>query len=126
MTQPMTPFDYWLSAFRAPLSGDVTQTIDPRFFSPNVTVEFQGDAEVEGRIVSRVASYGSQLDTLIEAVQVLAAAQGVEVPELAKLAEDIAAEKAAHKDGLKDRAEAALEALREGDPEGYGEVLKGL
>ena len=121
MTQ--TPFDFWLNAFRAPLSGDVTQDIDPRYFSPNVTFEFAGDRRVEGRIVSRVASYGRQLDTLIGAVQALASATGNDVPELDEMAARISAEKAASREDLARTARQALAALRDVDPAMFHAVL---
>lgn len=120
---PMTPLELWFSAFRAPLSGDVVQDIDPRFFSPNVTLDFAGDQRVEGRIVSRVASYGRQLDVLIEAVQAIARDQKVPVPELDALADRIAEEKRTAREDLARTAREALAALREADPNLYRDVL---
>jgi DNA anti-recombination protein RmuC len=120
---PSNPFELWLSAFNAPLSGNVTQDIDPRFFSPNLTFEFAGDQKVEGRIVSRVASYGQQLDTLIEAVQTLAKATGTDLDELDKMAKRIADEKAASKDELAESARKSLSELRKIDESLHREVL---
>ena len=120
---PTTPIDFWLSAFRAPLSGDVTQDIDPRFFSPNLTFEFAGDQRIEGRIVSRVASYGRQLDTVIEAVQAIAEAQGTDIPALDELADRIAEEKTTAREDLARTARASLAALRDADPDLYREVI---
>lgn len=118
-----TPFDLWLSAFRAPLSGDVNQDIDPRFFSPNVTFDFAGDQRIEGRIVSRVASYGRQLDVLIEAVQAIARDQGTDVPELDLLADRIAVEKSTAREDLARTARESLAALREADPDLFRAVV---
>lgn len=120
----LNPFDFWLSAFKAPLSGDVTQDIDPRFFSPSLTFEFAGDQRIEGRIVSRVASYGQQLDTLIEAVQTLAKATGTDLPGLDSLAMRIEEEKAASKDELAQSARDMLKSLHKVDETLYREVVK--
>lgn len=118
-----TPFDFWLDTFRAPLSGDVTQDIDPRFFSPNVTFEFAGDQRVEGRVVSRVASYGRQLDTLIEAVQAIGVSTKTPLPALDDLAERISREKSTAKEDLARNARQALAALRSADPGLYEQIL---
>ena len=59
------PFDFdpfWM--FRMPLSGDVNQRITAPWFSPSVTVNYAGDAAVEDRVVTKVASYGRQLGWL--------------------------------------------------------------
>lgn len=123
MPSTPTPLDIWLSAFRAPLSGDVTQDIDPRFFSPNVTFDFAGDHRIEGRIVSRVASYGRQLDVVIKALQAVARDQGTQTPDLDRLADRIADEKSTARADLARNARESLTALREADPALYRQVL---
>ena len=119
------PFDFWMSTLRMPWSGDVgiAQDIDPRFFSPNLNIEFAGDRRIEGRIVSRVASYGQQLDTVIEALQTLAEATGQDLPDLDDLSRKIEEEKAASKADLAKGAREAMAALKTADPKLYAEVL---
>lgn len=118
--------DAWFDMFRLPLSGDVSQTMDPRVFSPNVTVDFAGNAAVEGAIVANVASYGRQLDVLIGAVLMLGRTAGVDMAELSKLSAEIEAEKARQVGALRGAAEQALEHLRHHDPDGYAALISGL
>lgn len=55
-----------------PLSGDIKQYISPSFFSIN---NYAGDREIEDKIISEVAGYGSQIgtlsDVLIDLIKVL-------------------------------------------------------
>lgn len=80
-SQPLTPWQAWLSMFgiRAPLSGDVTQDIAPSIGGQlgllNINATRSGDPALEQRIITQVASYGRQLGWLIEAVEVLARRQ---------------------------------------------------
>ena len=63
-----------------PLSGNVTQDISPAFFAA-----MKGIPEVEREVVTSVASYGSQLSTLADAVLAVAEAAGVKGPAVEKL-----------------------------------------
>ena len=80
-SQPMTPWQAWLSMFgiRAPLSGDVTQDITSSIGGQlgllNINATRSGDPGLEQRIITQVASYGRQLGRLIDAVDVLAQRQ---------------------------------------------------
>ena len=66
-SQPMTPWQAWLSMFgiRAPLSGDVTQDITSSIGGQlgllNINATRSGDPGLEQRIITQVASYGRQL-----------------------------------------------------------------
>ncbi len=53
--------------FKLPLSGDVNQKIDPHYFFGNITAEV-GNAEIEKEVFTRVASYGKQLNALMNLV----------------------------------------------------------
>lgn len=78
---PSELWQSWLRAFglRAPLSGDVTQDIDPSLVRGtgdqlgliNINTTRAGDPQLERRIVEQVASYGRQLGQLIDAVDVV-------------------------------------------------------
>lgn len=61
-----SPFNFSSHApFNLPLSGNVTQDINPvtSWLSPQVAFNFAGKREVEADVVSNIASYGKQLGT---------------------------------------------------------------
>lgn len=116
----MTPFDIWAPMFRAPFSGDVTQEIVPRIFSPDI----QGVPEVEHRVQTEVASYGKQLGKILEALQVLSEATKTPLPEIDTLVCDVEATKAACKEHIRNDAQAALARLREIDEDGWREIVR--
>ncbi len=57
-----------------PFSGGNWQTIDTRWWSPNVSVNFAGNPAVEREVTEDVASYGSQIGWLNDIVLALTAA----------------------------------------------------
>jgi hypothetical protein len=69
--------------FKLPLSGDVTQTINPwtMFFNPigsqtgfiNINLGTSSDPPIESQVLSDVASYGKQLGRIGDALVVLLA-----------------------------------------------------
>ncbi|APX12227.1 hypothetical protein [Tateyamaria omphalii] len=111
----MTPFDVWAPMFRAPFSGDVTQEIVPRILSPDIA----GAPEIEAKIHTDVASYGTQLGKILEALQTLAKATKTDLPEIDKLVADIEEVKDQSKDTLRADAERALARLRSVDEDGW-------
>ena len=113
----MFPFNF-APKVEYPLSGDVIQDIEPRLFSP----EIAGDAETEWLIHRNVASFGTQLGKILDALDVLAKAAKVNLPEIADLQERIAAEKEDHRETLRRRAKEAIAALREVDEEGWRQI----
>lgn len=115
----MTPFDIWAPMFRAPFSGDVTQEIVPRFFSPDI----KGVPEIEHKVQTEVASYGAQLGKILEALQALSAATKTPLPEIDTLISDVEKTKAACKEHIRSDAQAALARLRDIDEDGWREVL---
>ncbi|WP_373635649.1 hypothetical protein [Yoonia sp. SS1-5] len=114
------PFDIWSPIIRAPFSGDVTQEITPRVFSP----EIKGNARIEHRIQTEVASYGAQLGKVLEALQVLAAQSGTALPDIDALVADVEAVKHDARDALREEAETALARLKSADPDGWAEVIR--
>lgn len=70
-----------MSIFRLPLSGDVTQSINPwNFFSRvmdnqfgfiNINLGLSTDPEVEEEVLQKVGSYGRQLGYIGDALKVL-------------------------------------------------------
>ena len=78
---PAALWEAWWRALglRAPLSGDVTQAIDPSLVRGsgdqlgfiNINSTQAGDPALERRIIEDVASYGRQLGRLLDAVDVL-------------------------------------------------------
>jgi hypothetical protein len=81
MSSTFDPF--WL--FRMPLSGNVAQSI----LSPAITVNYAGDASVEERIASDVASNGKQIGWLNEIVLALAEQRQPDPHTVARLAQAI-------------------------------------
>ncbi|WP_299604296.1 hypothetical protein [uncultured Tateyamaria sp.] len=117
----MTPFDVWAPMFRAPFSGDVTQEIVPRVFSPDIA----GSAEIEARIQTDVASYGTQLGKVLEALQTLAAATKTDLPEIDALVAQIEGVKDQSRDTIRADAERALARLKAVDRDGWHTLTRG-
>ncbi|MGR3322268.1 MAG: hypothetical protein ACU0DK_10085 [Pseudooceanicola sp.] len=115
----MIPPDTWLTLFKAPFSGDVTQRIDPRLLSP----EIAGVAPIEDHIHRDVASYGTQLGKVLEALQALSAATGTPLPEIDALVARVETAKAETAAALRDEAETALARLRRADPAAHAALL---
>lgn len=119
---------FWI--FRSPLSGDVVQRFNSPWFSPSYTFNYAGDAAIEDKVVSDVASYGKQIGWLNEVV--LALAKNAELPEetnktlkrITDTAEKIERIKESKK---KDTLEAAIEALdrlKNDQPGTYYELMR--
>ncbi|MEX0369181.1 MAG: hypothetical protein AB3N09_01020 [Tateyamaria sp.] len=107
----MTPFDVWAPMFHAPFSGDVTQEIVPRVFSPDIA----GVPEIEGKIHAEVASYGTQLGKVLDALQTLSKATTTPLPEIDALVAQIDAVKDNSSAILRADAERALDRLKSVD-----------
>ncbi len=100
----MFPFIY-SPTFAYPLSGDVVQGISPQF-----GFEIEGIPEVEHEVVTSVASYGTQLGKLTDAVLALADKVGLEGPEVdcvREIAAGVEAAKGRVKEAVRERAEKA-------------------
>jgi hypothetical protein len=124
MTSNPTGFDpFWM--FRAPLSGDVTQRITAPWFSPSLTVNYAGDAAIEDRVVTEVASYGRQLGWLSEIALALARGEAPPQETLQRLTEAAARieQHDLRPDALQS-ARAALERLEREDPKAYDALLR--
>lgn len=108
------------------------QEIMTRWWSPNISLNFAGDAGIEREVNEDVASYGRQIGWLNEIVEALATAAPDAVKAnpaadaLAKLRsaqEKIAEIKARRKASALDRARAALSAL---DKDDYRSLIRSL
>lgn len=113
--------------FRLPLSGDVNQRITAPWFSPAITVNYAGDAAIEDRVVTEVASYGKQLGWLTEIAIALARNQQADADTLHKL--EVAAQKIKDiKDDLQrsslEAATAVLDRLERDDPASYEKLMR--
>ena len=100
------------------------QEIVTRWWSPNISLNFAGNAGIEREVNEEVASYGRQIGWLNDIVEALAAASpdavktGAAADSLAKLKkaqEKIAEIKARRKANALDKARAALAAVPEDD-----------
>ena len=115
-----TLFEAYAPSYYFPLSGSVTQRIDPQVVFGNI----QGVPEVEHRVVTEVASFGKQLGKILEALDVLSKATGTPLPEIARLKAEIEAVKVDCRRALERDAEDALARLKEIAPERYARVLR--
>lgn len=105
------------------------QSISPvtSWFSPNYEINFAGDKNLEQKIVADVASYGTQLDRLTEALLVLA--QGRNEPAIEKLRavhKSIEEVKTQTKAQLVSRIERDIAKLKAQDDEAYQRLLATL
>lgn len=115
-------FSLWSPIFRFPLSGDVSQDIEPQ-----LTTKIAGVPEIEAYVVRDVASYGRQLGRISEAVLELADAQhhdGPKVQALRDLVNEIDTVKHDRKGVLRQDAETALARLRDADKDAWRSLTR--
>jgi exonuclease VII small subunit len=121
------PLSFWWELARLPLSGDVDQRFLGSFLSPSLTVNYGGNAEIERRVVSDVASFGRQIGWLSEIVDRLA--DGERPPEdalrkLREAMEQIAAIKEQMRQSAQIEAADAVDRFAKQDPEALREFLQ--
>lgn len=110
-----------------PFSGNVSQSFTNPWFSPAYTFNFAGDAAVEEKVVTEVASYGRQLGYLNEIVLALATKKPLPedcVKRLAEVMDDIKAIKEKQKKSRLEAATEALDELEETQPASYKLLLQ--
>ncbi|MBE3637395.1 hypothetical protein [Mangrovicoccus algicola] len=105
--------------FRAPLSGDVAQEIAP---------DFAGVPAIERRVTAEVASYGSQLGTILDAVAAMAErdpglAADPRIARALALRAKVEAVKAEETARLGDRAQQMLDSLHRADPAAHAALI---
>ena len=115
---------FWI--FRWPFSGNVNERITAPWFSPSLTVNYAGDARIEDRVVTEVASYGKQLGWLTEIAIAMAKKQDPPADTLRLLERAAAAidtiKKEVHRSTLEVVKE-ALDRLERDQPAQYEELL---
>lgn len=120
--------------FNLPGAGGNWQEIMTRWWSPNIEVNFAGNADVERAINEDVASYGTQIGWLNEVIMALAATMPVDGDQKAKTAlekireadkkiEDIIKWR---KGNAMTKAREALADLKTSNAEGYRRLLQSL
>ena len=115
---------FWM--IRWPFSGNVNERITAPWFSPSLTVNYAGDARIEDRVVTEVASYGRQLGWLTEIALALANKQDPPpdtVRRLKQAAEAIEAIKREVQPSAIDAARTALDRLERDQPAQYERLL---
>ena len=122
--------------FNFPGAGGNWQEIMTRWWSPNITVNFAGNAAIEREVNEDVASYGSQIGWLNDIVMTLAAAAPGEIDanpdaarSLVKLKDaekKIAAIKARRQANALDRAREALHQLGQANMDAYRSLVRSL
>jgi hypothetical protein len=129
----MTTFPNLFNVF--PGAGGNWQTIDTRWWSPNISVSFAGDPVIEREVTEDVASYGSQIGWLNEIVIALAAAAPEAVgsaeakralDKLTKAGAEIEKIKRRRKTTALDKARGALADLGATDKDGYARLVRSL
>ncbi|MCB0873026.1 MAG: hypothetical protein KDC36_06570 [Thermoleophilia bacterium] len=125
------PTDPWfnlvLPSIRFPGSGDLGFNYQPNtaWEAPSL---FRGDARVEQRVYSEVATPGRQLGRLSDALLSMAEHLGVDTPEvtaLREIAQSITAIKEQVREHQEQDARAALDRLAESDPDALRRLLEG-
>src|SRR5262249_49917781 len=97
------------------------------WFSPSLTVNYAGDAHVEDRVVTEVASYGRQLGWLNEITLALATNKPVPAETLRQLeqaSERIKAIKDESRASALDAAKKALDRLQRLQPDDYERLVR--
>ena len=121
----MMPWFDWFWPWRlAPTN--LVQPIAPQtsLFSPNIEVNYRGDPAIEREVVSKVAGYGSQLGTLIDALAELAGERsGPAFDKLRALAREVDQIKQSHRGDVAERARKALAALDAADPDALWRLI---
>jgi len=135
------------SLFKFPLSGDVTQAINPwtwwlRMMNQigfiNINMTKSSDPQMERRIIENVAGYGKQLGRIIEALDAMVdhtnstewpAEQKKALEEFSELAEEVAAVKGNFIAPTKVNVDRFLEGMRQlkkEDKQAYDKLLEKL
>ena len=126
MSNDSPSFDpFWM--FRLPLSGAVNQRITAPWFSPSLTVNYAGDPAIEDRVVTEVASYGTQLGWLNAIVLALANKQPIPEETLRSLEDAVQRIKAIKEEAQPSALSAAskaLDRLQRDQPHEYEELLR--
>lgn len=123
-----------LGLFNLPGAAGNWQEIMTRWWSPNISVNFAGNADVERTINEDVASYGTQIGWLNEVVMALANTMPVDGDQKAKSALEKIKEADKkiteiikwRKGNAMTKAREALEELQKSDAEGYRRLMQSL
>jgi hypothetical protein len=110
-----------------PFSGPVNQAIATSWFSPSLTVNYQGSAQIEQRVATEVASAGRQIGWLSEIVEALATGKPAPAKSLRQLTDamrEIEEIKESVRQSAFEEAKKALERLRDEAPEELARLLK--
>jgi hypothetical protein len=118
---PMFPAPNLFALWKAPLSGDILQNIEPRLFSDDMA----GSPDIEEAIFKDVASYGAQLGKILEALETLSAATDTPLPAIHDLRMAVETKKAEMQSKLAERATTALDKLKAADPAAHAALLRG-
>jgi len=116
----------FLAHYYAPLSGDVTQDINPvtSWLSPHLQFNFAGNKDIESDVTANIASYGRQLGTIIPAVLELAGDKdSPAIENLRAMAAHIEEVKEKHRQRSQKQLREQLAALQKEDPEALKALL---
>lgn len=121
---------WWSPSFYFPFSGAVSQDIETDWFESEITPE-SGDSNIERRVFRDVASYGTQIGLLNEAVLALAEELKPEAIEqsnalrrLKELQEQVERVKGRTKNQTRNKAKQMLDKLAQEDPDYLASLLE--
>lgn len=116
----------WLKIWQLPFAN-YDQNINPitTWFSPHYTVNIKGDAAIEAEVQTQVASFGTQLGKLTDALLELADGKpGAKLQDLRKLQQQVEELKARHGADKCARLREDLQALKEHDLKAFTALVK--
>lgn len=128
----MMPWNwYWPFQIHFPLSGNVSQKIDPEF---KQIATGAGNAQLEEKISNDVHSYGRQLDKIITLLLALSANQQFAGDNavksasdaLQKMNSDIDAVKSDYYKQVAENIKISIRKLEKSDPDGYKSLVNEL
>ena len=112
--------------FNFPGAGSNWQEIMTRWWSPNITLNFAGNAAIEREVNEDVASYGRQIGWLNDIVAALGTAAADALATLKAAQVKIAAIKERRKANAPDSARQALGQLGKANMEAYRRLVRSL
>lgn len=118
----------WLNLLQYPF-GQFDQNVNPvtTWFSPKYTFNFKGVPQIEEQVQAEVASFGTQLGALLDAVVELAGdKRSAELDRVRELSEKIEDVKAQHQKVRLDELKRDIERLKAQDAAAYAELVSEL
>lgn len=118
---------WYQSNFNFPLSGNINQKIEPDWFFDAIVPEAK-DRPIEKKAVMNIASYGKQIGIITKLLLSIAAESDKidtkAFEDLKEIQQQINNIKSANKSCIHENAKAALDSLKDADPEALKKLIK--